>query len=139
MRKDVTIDLVAGVTPALQGGWERAFRGQAEATIEGDPAHNPGMEKLMLPPAHLPNSVVFRVPMITDPIQQPCQIYPQVVRDGFAIFVIEIDGVHQLAINIELKLVSGTVADAHGCRLLVALQVGEELVGQATAALDAVE
>ena len=139
MHKDVTVDLIAGVPPALHGGWERAFRGQTEATIEGDPAHNAGMEKFMLPPAHFPDPVIFRVPMITDPIQQTCQIHPQVMGDGFAIFVIEIDCIHQLAINVELQLVSGTVANAHRRRLLVALQVGEELLGPDTASVDAVE
>src|SRR5262249_30839838 len=43
--KDVMIDLVAGATPLLQGGWERALICQAEATIECDPAHDSGIEK----------------------------------------------------------------------------------------------
>src|SRR5262245_54109683 len=41
------IDLIAGVTPPLQRSWERAFIGQAEAAIECDPTHDPGIEKLL--------------------------------------------------------------------------------------------
>ena len=78
----------------------------------------------MLTTACLPNPIVLTVPMVTDPIQQTCQSHPQVMGDGFTVFVIEIDRIHELAINIELELVGGTVANTHGRRLSVALQVG---------------
>src|SRR6266496_3548249 len=123
MVKDVMIDLIARATPPLQGSWKRALIRQAEATIECDPAHDPGIEKLMLTTACLPDSIILTPPMIADPIQQTCQIHPQVMGDGFAVFVIEIDRIHQLTINIELELVGGAVANTHGCRLLVALQM----------------
>src|SRR5262249_4283361 len=132
MVKDVMIDLIAGATPPLQGGWERALIRQAEATIKCDPAHDPGIEKLVLTPACLPDSIILTLPMIADPIQQTCQIHPQVMGDGFTVFVIEIDCIHQLTIDIELELVSGTVANAHRCRLPVALQMGEQLLGKDT-------
>jgi hypothetical protein len=77
--------------------------------------------------------------MVTNPIQQTCQICPQVMGDGIAIFIVEIDRIHQLAINIELELVGGTVADAHGRRLLIALQVGKAFFGQDVPSIDAVE
>jgi hypothetical protein len=92
--EDVMVDLVAGATPPLQGGWERTLIRQAEATIECNPAHDPGIEKLVLATACLPDPIVLAVPMITDPIQQTCQIHPQVMGNGFAVFVIEIDCIH---------------------------------------------
>jgi hypothetical protein len=52
------------------------------------------MEKLMLAAACLPDPIILTLPMVTDPIQQTCQIHPQVMGDGFAVFVIEIDRIH---------------------------------------------
>jgi len=63
-------------------------------TIECDPAHDSGIEKLMPATACLPDPIVLALPMVADPIQQTCQIHPQVMGDGFAIFVVEIDRIH---------------------------------------------
>ena len=46
-------------------------------------------------------------------------VLPLLMRAGAAIFVSEINGVHHLAINVELQLVVSAIADAHGARILV--------------------
>lgn len=48
---------------------------------------------------------------------------PNVPRDRLAIFVIQINGVHQFAIHIKLKMKSGTVADTDRGTATVALEV----------------
>ena len=52
--------------------------------------------------------------------------------------VVEIDGVDQLAVDVELQLVGGAVADPHRGRAAVALQVFEELLLEVGAAVDPV-
>ena len=50
----------------------------------------------------------------------------------------EVDGVDQLAVDVELELVGSAVPDPHGRRAPVALEVLEHLLGQLGAAVDRV-
>ena len=47
-----------------------------------------------------------------------------------AIFIIQIDGIHELAVDVELELIIGAVPNAHRGRLLVAFPVDETLFGE---------
>ena len=50
----------------------------------------------------------------------------------------QIDCVQQLAVDIELQLLVGTVADPHGLRAAIALEVVERLLRKISPAIDAV-
>src|SRR6516162_1762513 len=63
---------------------------------------------------------------------------PRVVRHRRTILVIQIDRVHQFAVDVELELLASAVADAHRARAAVALQVVEDLLGQLVPTVDAV-
>ena len=57
---------------------------------------------------------------------------------GRGVLVEEVDGVDQLAVDVELELVGGAVSDPHGRRAPVALEVVEHLLGELGAAVDGV-
>ena len=52
--------------------------------------------------------------------------------------VVEVDGVHELAVDVELQLVVGAVAEPDGPRPAVAVEVVEGLFGQVLAAVQPV-
>ena len=58
-----------------------------------------------------------------DPVDQPDEVRARVVGDRLAVLVVEVDRVHQLAVDVELELVYGGVADAHRARAAVAGEV----------------
>jgi hypothetical protein len=86
VREDLLVDPVAHAAPPGQWGRERAFRRQAQATVEGHPAQDAGVEELVQPTAYLPDPRIGEVPMVTDPIQQPGEIPPQIMGDRLAVF-----------------------------------------------------
>ena len=64
--------------------------------------------------------------------------HPGVVGDRPAVLVEEVDGVDELAVDVELELVGGAVPDAHGGRAAVALPVVEDLLLEIGVAVDRV-
>ena len=50
----------------------------------------------------------------------------------------EVHGVDELAVDVELELMSGAVADPDGCGALVALEMRQDLLAELAAAVDAV-
>jgi hypothetical protein len=73
-----------------------------------------------------------------DPVHEPHEVLPEIVRDRRAVLVIEVDGVHELAVDVELELVVGAVPDAHRRRAGVPLEVGEDLLGEILVPINAV-
>ncbi|MBA7592154.1 hypothetical protein ES708_34331 [subsurface metagenome] len=47
---------------------------------------------------------------------------PQIERNRFPVFIVEIDGIHQLSVDIELKLIIGAVADTDRRRSTVSFE-----------------
>src|SRR5262249_31365527 len=56
---------------------------------------------------------------VPQPLQQTLNLLPSPVRDRLTIFIREVDGIHHLAVNIELQLLVSSVADANWPRILV--------------------
>jgi len=81
----------------------------------------------------LPDALVLAVPVVADPVDEATQRYPQVVGDGSAVLVVQIDGVDQLAVNVELELAHGVVADSDRPRAPIALQAEQFLTGRGAA------
>src|SRR5262249_26497135 len=63
--------------------------------------------------APLPDPLVLRPPVVAPPVHQPPQPHPAVVADRLDVLVVEVDGVHQLAIDVDLELTVRPVADPH--------------------------
>ena len=90
------------------------------------------------PAAHLPDPLVGLVPVLAEPVGQRRELHPAVVRDRPAVLVEQVDGVHQLAVDVELELVVGAVSDAYRLRAPIALEVVERLLGQLAPPVDRV-
>src|SRR5829696_2737647 len=127
---DLLVDLVAHLKPPLAVGWKRALIGQPQGSVQGDPAHELRVHEVPPSTSNLPDSLIFASPVVADPVDQPAQVSPQLVPDGVAVLVVEIDRVHQLAVDVQLQLVVGTVADPDRPRAPVALQVLQGLLGE---------
>ena len=94
--------------------------------------------KFWRPAARLPDALVGLIPVVAQPLDDLVHLHPGVVGDRLAVLVVEVDGVDQLAVDVELKLRGGAVSDPHRGRALVALEVVEHLLGEVGAAVDAV-
>ena len=93
---------------------------------------------MLAPAADLPDALVGLIPVLADPVDDPRQVHPGLVRDGRGVLVVEVDRVDQLAVDVELELVGGPVPDPHRTRASVALEVVEDLLRQLGAAVDPV-
>src|SRR5690349_9692452 len=102
---DVVVDLIARQDPFGKRGWERALGSQANAAVDGHPAHQARVEKLLAAPAHFPNSFIRGSPILCHPIDEWDQIMPKPVTDRLTPFIVEIDRIHQLTVNVQLELV----------------------------------
>src|SRR4030095_3564078 len=77
------------------------------------------MQDLSGPAAHFPDTLIRTLPIVPQPLQQTLNLLPSPVRDRLAVFVREVDGIHHLAVNIELQLLVSSVADANWPRIFV--------------------
>src|SRR5881409_3479559 len=136
--EDVAVDLVAHVVPAYQWSRERALLRQAHGAVERRPAEHARVEELLAPAAHLPDALVLVAPVGADPVDEAAHVGPQVVGDRGTVLVVEVDRVHQLAVDVELEVGGGRVADAHGRGAQVALEVRQRLLGEPVATVDPV-
>lgn len=74
------------------------------------------MGEALAPTACLPDAVVRLLPVLADPVDQRREVHPVVVADELAVTLKrlplgEIDRVEQLAVDVELHLPGGVVAD----------------------------
>ena len=120
---DFFVDEVALAEPALAVAGEGALVGQANPAVEGHPVHQLGVDEVLFAVAHFPNAFVGLLPVVADPIETAANAYPEIVRDGANIFVGEVQGIHELAVDVALVLLDGGVADAHRTRLAIAFPV----------------
>ena len=61
---------------------------------------------MLAPAALLPDALVGLVPVLADPVDDAGEVDPRVVVDRRAVAVVEVDGVDQLAVDVELELVA---------------------------------
>ena len=114
------------------------WRAIADRALDRDPAHQPRVRVVPAAAARLPDALVRLVPVLDQPLEVAGELDPAVVVDGQPVLVAEVDGVHQLAVDVELQLGRRPVADPHRRRAHVALQVRELLLWQILAPVDAV-
>ena len=100
-----------------------ALAGDPNRALDGDPAHQAGVGVVAAAAARLPDPLVGLVPMVYQPLEVAGEVHPAVVVDGQPELVAEVDGVHQLAVDVELQLGRRPVTDAHRRRAHVALEV----------------
>src|ERR1041384_4957656 len=77
------------------------------------------MEEFPRPAANLPDPLVRAAPVFSQPFQEALNTLPSGMRDPVAVFICEINRVHHLAINIELQLLVGCIANPDRPRILI--------------------
>src|SRR5205823_12895854 len=106
--------------------------------LHRDPGHEPRVGEALPTAPRLPEALVGLVPGLANPLDDLSELLPGLVGDGLAVLVVQVDGIDQLAVDVELELVGRAVADAHRCRSAVALEVVELDLLEVGAAVDAV-
>ena len=89
--------------------------------------------------ANLPDAFVLAVPVFGEPAKDALLVLPVVVAGGVAVLVGEIECVGQLAVDVELQLLIGGVADADGFGVHVATKMFELGLRRLLRAVDTVE
>src|SRR5215831_1273378 len=97
------------------------------------------MQELPGPAAHLPDTLIGTPPIVPQPFQQTLDILPSRVRDRVAIFIGEINGIHHLAINIELQLLVSGIADPNWPGILITAKVIQRDLLEILSAIHAVD
>src|SRR5487761_1033564 len=87
------------------------------------------MDKMLLAAAHLPDTLIWLLPMLIQPIEQALEILPQVVRDGI-VAIIDVDRIQHLSVDVQLLLLIRSIADAYGSAVAIARQVIERGFGE---------
>ena len=136
---DVQVGAIGARSPPVQRRRQPALGGDARPPLEGHPGHHAGVGEPLHRAADLPHPVVGLLPVPLEPVELAAQRHPELVGDGLGIPVVEVHRVHQLAVDVQLQLVSGPVADAHRPGVPVAPQVVQALLGGDRAAVEGVE
>lgn len=95
---------------------------QAQRAIEGHPAHQARMDKVPGATTYLPDAFIGFLPMFTQPAEETAQVYSQIIGNSI-VAVIDVDGIHQFTVDIELLLFISAIADTHRSALTVSFQV----------------
>ena len=105
-----------------------SLTGETNAAIQSDPALQFGIHELLAFTAHLPQAIVGLTPIFRHPHQHPVNAHPQIVGDGRDVFVVEINRIHHLAVDIQLQLAGSRIADTNRPRVSIAVQVFERVL-----------
>src|SRR4029453_4726084 len=98
---------------------------QANRAIDRYPRHQPTVGEVLAASAGLPDALLRPVPVLAEPVDHICDPGPEFVPHLQAVSVGEINGVHRLTVDVELKLISSAVADPYRAGPAVALEVVE--------------
>ena len=137
-RHDGVVEPVALVAPFADGSGKGALAGQANAAVESHPALELRVGEVAAVATHLPDALVGLLPVGGDPLEHAANFHPEIVRERHAVLVVQVDSIHQFAVDVELKVAGGGVADADGAGAAVAVQMSEDLLGQVVPSVDTV-
>src|SRR5262245_55947831 len=113
------MDLIADRAPALDGSWAAELLAQLDPAVEGNPGHHLGVGEVASLAPNLPDPLVGLAPCL---LEQPEHVQAELpgrkrgAELGRSRRLIE--GVGNLAVDIDLILVGGRVAHPHRTRAL---------------------
>ena len=109
-----------------------------DTTIQGNPAHDLGIDEVMDATPHFPDATIGFLPVSTDMLYQGAHHRPQGTIEGFTIALktsltpIEMDAIQYLTKNVELFLIGRAVTNANRIRSAVAAEMRKITLGQVT-------
>src|SRR5215831_17023998 len=101
---DFFVDAIALADPLLAIRRQGTFVCEPLAAIQCYPIHHLRENEMVLSVAHLPNACVRTLPILANPIEAAPHSDPHVVRNRTDVFVVQIERVHELTVNIGLEL-----------------------------------
>src|SRR5262249_54012794 len=134
---DLAVHHVPHVGPADGVGGQPPPQRHADRPIKGDPAHHLAVDEALPAATGLPDTVLGLVPMLAQPVHHSGDVCPAIVAHGY-VRVREVDGVERLALDVQLQLVRGAVADPDRAGSFVSLEVRQDLLVEVGRAVDAV-
>ncbi len=141
--QDVGTDRVAQRRAIWATGRDRSVLGDpADRTVDRHPGHHLGVHEMPPRPANFPDALVGLRPARLEEVhqlalQRPGDVVDRIARapdpaccELAADLARHVQGVHHLAVDVELELVDGRVADPYRSRALVAAEPGDLPLGQ---------
>src|SRR5262249_50976850 len=138
VRADVPVNRRADRLPALGRAGKALLAHHREGAVEGDPAHHFRVRVMARLPARLPDAAIGTVPARLELADEGADERPAGLADLEAALQALIEAVDHLAVDVELELAGGGVADPHGPGILVAGEPIDGPLRQAALAGDAV-
>src|SRR5205085_3452979 len=135
---DLAVDLVADLLPAVEGRLQAVLLGESHRAVEHDPGHDLGVRVVASGSARLPDPVVGLAPDRLDVLDDTSPPGPQRLLDPAEHLGAEEQDRGDLAVDVELELLGGGVADPYRLRALIAGKVRQLVLGQAPLAADPV-
>src|SRR4051812_1704730 len=134
---DLCVERVARNAPGRGIGLEIQLLGHPHSAIERNPAHDLTEDIVTNLAADLPDTRIWEVPVLTDPIHQATEHSP----GSFGHLMVsppDVGSLHDFTIDVELQLAHRPVPDPHRSRVLIPAQMIELAFYQVAAAIDAV-
>ncbi|RUS27023.1 hypothetical protein BC938DRAFT_483821 [Jimgerdemannia flammicorona] len=107
-------------------------------SINSHPAHNFRICEILPFSAHFPDTHIVPAPVFAHVADQPANKTPHVVRDGRAVLVVEVHGVQELTVDVQLEVVIRTVSNPHGSRSPIPFQMRQLNLGQFLRSVNAI-
>ncbi len=111
---DVGADGLAQGAPVFQRALIAEVLNAADRAVQHHPGHHLGIGEVLRPRAHLPDALVRLVPDLRDMADHRLLQRPALAVGAAGRLAALVEDIHQLAIDVELELLVGGVADAHG-------------------------
>ena len=130
------MDLVHGPLPPGHPVFGAELAGHGEGAVQGDPAHDLGVEEIPRRTADLPDALVLLGPAPGRGVGHGDE---ELLGRGVQLADLlaqPVDGSQQLAVHVDLALGPGPVADAHRSAVPPPCQVGELTLGQISLGAD---
>jgi hypothetical protein len=109
---DLSVDLVAGLLPALQRGVQLERLDESHGTVEHYPGHHLRVCEVLSRSARFPDPIVRVAPDRLDVLDDPLPARPQPVLQSAQRLRADVRDAHDLAVDVELELLRGSVTDA---------------------------
>ena len=129
-REHLVVHGVALGSPAGHVAGPAARGRHPDRAVERDPGLYPSVQEVLATAPRLPDPLVGLIPVLAQPVDEARDLEPALMGELHAVRAGEVERVHRLAVDVELELVRGPVADPHRLRTSPALQVREDLLRQ---------
>ena len=122
---DLIVEFVADLHPSkpLWTRETRSFLAETNASVQSYPEHDLGVEEVLDLATGFPNGHVLFVPDFDHVVDHAADGQPLVIGDGVSVFVVEIDTIQELAVDIRLSVEDGCVAHADRSASFVSVQM----------------